>query len=84
VNVYPFIEVERDEQRNVKRACALLKVSRAAFYDWIPHPSSVPMPDCLRRSRPSTRTARRPTDRRACTPSCGPRARCAERTESPG
>jgi transposase InsO family protein len=37
VNVYPFIEAERAEQRNVKRACALLEVSRAAFYDWARH-----------------------------------------------
>ena len=34
MNVYPFIEAERTERRNVKRACALLKLSRAAFYDW--------------------------------------------------
>jgi transposase InsO family protein len=32
VNVYPFIEAERAQQRNVKRACELLKVSRAAYY----------------------------------------------------
>jgi transposase InsO family protein len=32
VSVYPFIEAERAGQRNVKRACALLEVSRAAFY----------------------------------------------------
>src|SRR6201996_1122156 len=32
VNVYPFIEAEKAQQRNVKRACELLKVSRAAFY----------------------------------------------------
>jgi transposase InsO family protein len=31
VNVHPFIEAERAGRRNVKRACALLKVSRAAF-----------------------------------------------------
>ena len=37
MNVYPFIEVERAERRNVKRACALLKVSRAAFYSWVQH-----------------------------------------------
>jgi hypothetical protein len=37
VNVYPFIEAERAEQRNVKCACALLEVSRAAFYDWARH-----------------------------------------------
>jgi hypothetical protein len=32
VNVFPFIEAERAEQRNVARACVLLKVSRSAFY----------------------------------------------------
>jgi transposase InsO family protein len=32
VNVYPFIEAEKRGRRNVKRACELLKVSRAAFY----------------------------------------------------
>jgi hypothetical protein len=32
VNVYPFIEAEKALQRNVKRACELLKVSRAAYY----------------------------------------------------
>lgn len=37
MKVYPFIEAERAEQRNVKCACALLEVSRAAFYDWARH-----------------------------------------------
>jgi putative transposase len=32
VKLYPFIEVEKAEQRNVKRACELLEVSRAAYY----------------------------------------------------
>jgi transposase InsO family protein len=32
VNCYPFIEAEKAGRRNVSRACALLKVSRAAFY----------------------------------------------------
>jgi putative transposase len=32
VNVYPFIEAEKAQQRNVKRACELLRVSRAAYY----------------------------------------------------
>jgi transposase InsO family protein len=32
VNCYPFIEAEKAGRRNVARACALLKVSRAAFY----------------------------------------------------
>ena len=37
MKLYPFIEVEKAEQRNVKRACALLEVSRAAFYEWLRH-----------------------------------------------
>jgi transposase InsO family protein len=32
VTVYPFIEAEKAQQRNVKRACELLEVSRAAYY----------------------------------------------------
>ena len=32
MNCYPFIEAEKAGRRNVKRACELLKVSRAAFY----------------------------------------------------
>jgi transposase InsO family protein len=32
VSVYPFIEAEKQGRRNVKRACELLKVSRAAYY----------------------------------------------------
>jgi transposase InsO family protein len=32
VNLYPFIEAEKAQQRNVKRACELLEVSRAAYY----------------------------------------------------
>jgi transposase InsO family protein len=33
VRLYPFIEAEKALQRNVKRACELLKVSRAAYYE---------------------------------------------------
>jgi transposase InsO family protein len=32
VRIYPFIEAEKSLQRNVKRACELLKVSRSAYY----------------------------------------------------
>ncbi len=32
MNVYPFIEAEKAQQRNLKRACELLEVSRAADY----------------------------------------------------
>jgi transposase InsO family protein len=37
VNVFPFIEAEKVEQRNVAKACELLEVSRSAFYDWHQH-----------------------------------------------
>ena len=39
MNIYPFIEAEKAGRRNVKRACALLKVSRAAFYQHLAGPS---------------------------------------------
>ena len=32
MNVYPFIEAEKVQQRTLKRACELLEVSRAAYY----------------------------------------------------
>jgi transposase InsO family protein len=32
VNVYPFIEAEKVDSRNVARACELLEVSRSAYY----------------------------------------------------
>jgi putative transposase len=37
VNVFPFIEAERAERRNVAKACELLEVSRSAFYDHARH-----------------------------------------------
>jgi transposase InsO family protein len=40
VNIYPFIEAEKACRRNVKRACELLKVSRAAFYQHLAGPSA--------------------------------------------
>ena len=40
MNVYPFIEAEKACRRNVKRACELLKVSRAAFYQHLRGPSA--------------------------------------------
>jgi len=40
VNIYPFIEAEKACRRNVKRACALLKVSRTAFYQHLAGPSA--------------------------------------------
>ena len=40
MNIYPFIEAEKAGSRNVKRACELLKVSRAAFYQHLAGPSA--------------------------------------------
>jgi transposase InsO family protein len=37
VNVFPFIEAEQAEQRNVVKACEMLEVSRSAFYAWHQH-----------------------------------------------
>ena len=39
MNCYPFIEAEKAGRRNAARACALLKVSRAAFYQHLAGPS---------------------------------------------
>jgi transposase InsO family protein len=39
VNRYRFIEAEKAGRRNVSRACALLKVSRAAFYAHLAGPA---------------------------------------------
>jgi hypothetical protein len=39
VNRYRFIEAEKAGRRNVTRACALLKVSRAVFYAHLAGPS---------------------------------------------
>ena len=43
MSMYPFIEAEKAGKRSVNRACAILKVSRAAYYEW-------------RQQRPSLRT----------------------------
>jgi hypothetical protein len=37
VNVFPFIEAEKAERRNVVKTCELLAVSRSAFYEWHKH-----------------------------------------------
>jgi putative transposase len=37
MNVFPFVEAEKAEQRNVAKACELLEVSRSAFYEWHQH-----------------------------------------------
>jgi len=40
VSVYPFIEAEKVERRNVAKACELMEVSRSAFYEWNKHTPS--------------------------------------------
>jgi transposase InsO family protein len=48
VNVFPFIEAEKAEQRNVAKACEMLEVSRSAFYEWHQHvPSTRQLADEL-------------------------------------
>lgn len=37
MSAFPFIEAEKVGQRNVAKACALLGVSRSAFYEWHQH-----------------------------------------------
>ncbi len=37
MSVFPFIAAEQAGQGNVAKACALLQVSRSAFYDWHQH-----------------------------------------------
>ena len=39
MSIYPFIEAEKAQQHSVKRACELLEVSRAAFYQQLAGPS---------------------------------------------
>ncbi len=41
MNVYPFIEAEKVQQRNVAKACELLEVSRSAFCEWCKHKPSL-------------------------------------------
>lgn len=41
MKLYPFIEAEEEEQRNVKKSCVLLEVSRSAYYAWAAHTPSL-------------------------------------------
>ena len=48
----PFIEAEEAEQRNVKRTCELLEVSRAVFYSFAKHePSARELSDAELKAR---------------------------------
>ena len=77
MNLYPFIEAEKAQQRNVKRACELLKVSRAAYYA---HRAAVPSARRLADEELTEHIRQAPIRRpraamapRASTPSCAAR-----------
>jgi len=38
--MYRFVEAEREGERSVNRACTVLEVSRAAYYEWSKHEPS--------------------------------------------
>jgi hypothetical protein len=73
VNPYRFIEAEKAQQRNVKRACELLKVSRAAYYA---HRAAVPSPhqraddELTERIRQAHQASKAATAPRGSTRSC--------------
>jgi putative transposase len=87
VNVYPFVEAERAQQRNVKRACELLKVSRAAYYAARGgQPSGRDRQDAelTVRIRAEHTRSRAGTARRGSVPSCAARAAGIPVSGSPG
>jgi hypothetical protein len=87
VNCYPFIEAEKAQRRNVKRACELLKVSRAAYCQarrTSPADGRGRTPGWLPGSRRHTRSRRAGTGRRAFTPSCAARGTGTPASGSPG
>ena len=53
MTVYPFIEAEKASGRRVERACALLEVSRSAYYEWRTHRG------CSARSQADAQLAKR-------------------------
>jgi hypothetical protein len=73
VNLYPFIEAEKAQRRNVKRACELLEVSRAAYYahraEGHRHASAPTTSSPSASARP-TRHPRAATAHHASTPNC--------------
>jgi hypothetical protein len=87
VNCYPFIEAEKSQRRNVKRACELLKVSRSAYFAARPaRPSDRAGQDAelAAQSRRCTRYRRGVTAPRGSTRSCAPRAGGTPASGSPG
>jgi hypothetical protein len=65
VNLYPFIEAEKAQQRTLKRACELLEVSRAAYAQRLGTPSARQVADAalteqIRQATRCPRAARAP------------------------
>jgi len=87
VNVHPFIEAEKAQQRNVKRACELLEVSRAATTPTAPpsrRRASSPTNSSPSRSARPTRHPRAATAHHASTPNCVDAATGTARSGWPG
>lgn len=80
MNIYPFIEAEQAGNHNVKRACELLKVSRAAYYTHAAARAaggaggSVTTPSWSNGSGITTPAPRAATERRVSTPTWPPKA----------
>jgi hypothetical protein len=86
VNVYPFIEAEKQDSGNVTRACELLKVSRAAFYAHRAGPPGGTSRTLTwpRRSSPCIRSPRAVTAPRTSRPSCAAAVTGMAASGSPG
>ena len=77
MTVWPFIEAEEAEQHSVKRACELLEVSRAAYYEQRKHlPSRREFADAelMEKIYEIHTTSKASTARRGCTASYATRA----------
>jgi hypothetical protein len=87
VSVYPFIEAEKAQQRNVKRACELLKVSRAAYYaarGGQPSDRDRQDAELVTRIKAEHKRSKAGTGRRGSTRSCAARAAAIPASGSPG
>ena len=86
MNAYPFIEAEKACRRNVKRACELLKVSRAAFYAHLAGRSRRDQDDAelTREIRAVHEESRGRYGLRGCTPSCAAAAAVTGASGWPG
>jgi putative transposase len=86
VTVHPFIEAEKQAGHSVKRACELLKVSRAAFYarrTSTPGPRAVHDAELTEQITAVHARSRAPTAPRASTPSSSGKGRPAAEDASP-